>query len=228
MNLGIERTLGLVETKPGTFLQHTDLSRVPFCLSSTLEAVLSNSKVDYDESTLRGYVGELSSRNLLEGHLRRNYGSIRYMDVLNLNQGGYVIGQTKDRVLKASNDGNVVLLEDSGDKVSGKKMGYQIISEIDGLFCVVDRSDSEKRKKEYILIESKTGKVGLKSEHIFNNIIRPYFEILQSPIHYLLIDFREKLFEGRKRKILRKCYRDNLYLPLRRMIKKLDINSSVG
>ena len=229
MNLGLEKLLGLYETKEGVFIQHTDLSRSNpnFSISKCLNELLESQRRKYDESAMRGYLGEYCSRELISSYLLKNFGGVREIDVISLNKNGYAIGSRGKRVLKASNDNNVVLIEKQNGRVDDK-FGFRVISEVDGLFCVVSR-EGRKRKKEFVIVESKTGSLGLNHKHIYHNILKPYSQILQSPLHYVVLDFRDKLFNSRGRKILKSERRNDFYSPLMQLIAQDDsMNVSVG
>ncbi|MCH8519891.1 MAG: hypothetical protein LAT82_04005 [Nanoarchaeota archaeon] len=227
MNLGLEKLLGLFETKEGTFIQHTDLSRSNsnFSIPNCLNELLMNQTKEYDESTLRGYLGEYCSRELISNYLLKNLGGVREIDVLALNRNGYAIGSRGKRVLKASNDNNIVLIEKQNGRVDNK-FGFRVISEVDGLFCIVSR-EGKKRKKEFVIVESKTGSLGLNFKHVYSNILKPYSQMLQSPLHYVVLDFRDKLFNDRGRKILKSERRDDFYSPLMSLIAQ-EVNSKIS
>lgn len=209
-----------------TYTQFRDFRTEDFSLPRCLDDLILHKRKDYDETTLRGYLGEYCSRQLVESHLRRNLGGVGSISIVPMNKKGYVIGVGGNRALKASNDENVVLVEGHQD-FENRKNGFRVVSEVDGLYCVSSRTNG-RRIKEYIVVESKTGTVGLDSSHIFDNVISPYQEILKAPIHYLLVDFRERLFRRRGRKKLNKTMIENFYFPLQDRIQRENLEQRVS
>lgn len=228
MNFGIDRLFGLHDLGTGQYIQYRSLqddSTIP----SVLEKVLLDQKKKYDEGTLRGYLGEYCSRSLVRSCLEEYMTEQKGFKIVGMNERGYAIGSNGKRILKASNDKNIVLVEKQKDEIDDN-YGFRIVSETDGLFCVVSRQPGLKRQKEYVVVESKTGGVGLSPDHVFENVILPYARILNSPLHYVLIDFRGRLFNPNGRKIMKESLRDNFYLPLQDRIRNGGLKSptSVG
>lgn len=180
----------------GELYQPKSLVKPPYLnLEEIITQLIRNRKEDYQESDLKGRLGEIVSRELIRYNLSRNskFDSNKLFDFKGKE---YVLGESKrGEIIKFDSQGRVVLIKKQNPLHDDIKFGFKNISEIDGILRLRRRFSRRRRIDNYVVVESKTGKIDVNSTHIRDRILKPYSRILDSPISYILVGFKDYLMD---------------------------------
>lgn len=183
----------------GKLYQPKSLIKPPHLnLEALVTNLISARTFDFQESDLRGKLGEVVSRELIRYNLSQN----SYFDsnkLFDFKGKEYVLGESsRGEIIKFDSYGRVVLIKRVQSSDDDSKFGFKNISEVDGILRL--RRNVSRRKKEdhHVVIESKTGKIDVTSTHIRDRILKPYSRILDSPISYILVGFEEYLMNDER------------------------------
>lgn len=162
--------------------------------------------VYHEGKNLSGFIGEILANNVLSHNLETRLTSLRkYREIIGEElhkHKEYALNSSSNFVLRTLGSNRVVILKRA-------KKGYGTIKsksdfthcEIDGLYMIKVKSDIKKNSKALLVLESKTGKTNMDSEHIIEDIIKPLKEMYNTPyVNYALIGLPNEMYsvEGNK------------------------------
>jgi hypothetical protein len=168
---------------------------------------------NFTNRNISGLVGELFTYNIVLEELKNRINLNKEKIEIKLIKAKkeYIIGNSINYILKINKEHRINIIK-KDSKNEKNKFGFNFISEIDGLIQIKTKKE-DKNKKEYVILESKTGNINLDKYHIYNDVIIPLKEIYKTRnISYILMGFEDKIFK--KQRILKNNVRD-IYLYLK-------------
>lgn len=163
-------------------------------LEDRVKDLIGEREKDFNESDLRGTLGEIVARESLRYTIAKTLRPTSNK-LFEFRGDEYVIGGSKrGEVIKFDSQGRIVFLKKTGENQELDKFGFRIISEIDGLIKITQKKSRRQRESHYVIIESKTGNIDISASHIQDKILKPYSRIFESPVSYVLIGFDNYVF----------------------------------
>lgn len=166
---------------------------IEFILSQVLKYSFS------DKVNIKGLVAEVLGYQLFEH-------SMHHFLSQNSNYDGNMINVKKDYILKsnfpflikADENSRIFILKEDDKKIENdSKFGFKKYAELDALF-LLKKLNETKNKREFFPIEIKSGSININLEYIYNQIISPLELVWKTPVHYVLIGFKDEMYLNSK------------------------------